>query len=118
MRPTLALRAFRPTLRMRSPVPVSSSSARTKPVCRNFCDAIDTDGSFWLVDRNKRRHTVSQRLRKLRRIPPELIPLGVVVGFAVFAAGYSSIRHFMVDGTIRLKRQGPKHSDSHGEESH
>ncbi|KAM0325442.1 hypothetical protein ACHAQA_007428 [Verticillium albo-atrum] len=62
------------------------------------------------------RHTISQRLRKLRKIPPELIPLGVVVGFAVFAAGYSSIRHFMVDGTIRLKRQGPKHSDGHGEE--
>ncbi|KAL9948148.1 hypothetical protein ACHAQF_003803 [Verticillium nonalfalfae] len=90
MRPTLALRAFRPTLRMRSPVPGEDQAG----------------------------HTVSQRLRKLRRIPPELIPLGVVVGFAVLAAGYSSIRHFMVDGTIRLKRQGPKHSDSHDEASH
>ncbi|KAH6656928.1 hypothetical protein BKA67DRAFT_655229 [Truncatella angustata] len=50
-------------------------------------------------------HTVSQRLRKLRKIPAELIPLGVVVGFAVFAAGYSSMRKFWVDKTMRLKRQ-------------
>jgi len=51
-------------------------------------------------------HTISQRLRKLRQIPPELIPLAVVVGFAVVAAGYSSVRHFMVDKNIRLYRQG------------
>ncbi|KAI1852685.1 hypothetical protein JX265_003174 [Neoarthrinium moseri] len=50
-------------------------------------------------------HTVSQRLRKLRKIPAELIPLGVVVGFAVFAAGYSSARKFWVDKTLRLQRQ-------------
>jgi len=50
-------------------------------------------------------HTVSQRLRRFRKIPPELIPLGVVVGFAILAAGYSSLRHFMHDKTIRLKRQ-------------
>lgn len=31
--------------------------------------------------------------------------LGVVVGFAVFAAGYSCMRHLMTDKTIRLKRQ-------------
>ncbi|KAF6792999.1 hypothetical protein CMUS01_09300 [Colletotrichum musicola] len=78
MRPTLAMRAFRPTMRMRSPVP-----------------AEDQVG-----------HTVSQRLRKLKSIPPELIPLGVVVGFALAAATYSVARHFMTDKTIRLKRQG------------
>ncbi|KAK9781058.1 hypothetical protein SCAR479_04879 [Seiridium cardinale] len=69
-------------------------------------------------------HTVSQRLRKLRKIPAELIPLGehaclhgqlqfnqltmyigVVVGFAVFAAGYSSTRKFFVDKNLRLQRQ-------------
>ncbi|KAI1753745.1 hypothetical protein F4782DRAFT_495519 [Xylaria castorea] len=52
-------------------------------------------------------HTISQRLRKLRSIPAELIPLGVVVGFAVFAAGYSSVRKFFVDKNLRLRRQGP-----------
>ncbi|KAF9877761.1 hypothetical protein CkaCkLH20_04896 [Colletotrichum karsti] len=77
MRPTLALRAFRPTMRMRTPVP-----------------AEDQVG-----------HTVSQRLRKLKQIPPELFPLGVVVGFALAAAAYSVGRHFMTDGTIRIKRQ-------------
>lgn len=53
-------------------------------------------------------HTISQRLRKLRQIPAELIPLGVVVGFAVFAAGYSSIRKFYVDKNLRLTRQNRK----------
>ncbi|KAL0940978.1 uncharacterized protein CTRU02_203741 [Colletotrichum truncatum] len=84
MRPTLGLRAFRPTMRMMSPVP-----------------AEDQVG-----------HTVSQRLRKLRQIPPELIPLGVVVGFALTAATYSIARHFMTDGTIRLKRQGKLAADA------
>ncbi|KAL2205323.1 hypothetical protein CC79DRAFT_1335847 [Sarocladium strictum] len=58
-------------------------------------------------------HTISQRLRKLRQIPPELIPLGVVVGFAVFAAGYSSIRKFVVDKNLRLARTGPAGREDH-----
>ncbi|KAK1761120.1 hypothetical protein QBC47DRAFT_369162 [Echria macrotheca] len=74
---TRSLQMFRPTARMMRPVPKEEQAA----------------------------HTVSQRLRRLRNIPPELIPLGVVVGFAVCAAVYSSMRHFMVDKTIRLKRQ-------------
>ncbi|GAW15770.1 hypothetical protein ANO14919_051900 [Xylariales sp. No.14919] len=53
-------------------------------------------------------HTISQRLRKLRQIPAELIPLGVVVAFAVFAAGYSSFRKFFVDKNLRLTRQNRK----------
>ncbi|KAK3387223.1 hypothetical protein B0H63DRAFT_521285 [Podospora didyma] len=79
-----ALQAFRPTIRMMRPVPKEEQSA----------------------------HTISQRLRRLKSIPPELIPLGVVVGFAVLAAGYSSIRHFFVDKTIRLKRQN-RAAESH-----
>ncbi|ROT43388.1 hypothetical protein SODALDRAFT_327588 [Sodiomyces alkalinus F11] len=51
-------------------------------------------------------HTVSQRLRKLKNIPPELIPLGLVVAFAVAAGTYSCVRHLTTDSTIRLKRQG------------
>ncbi|KAI0181928.1 hypothetical protein GGR52DRAFT_568138 [Hypoxylon sp. FL1284] len=61
-------------------------------------------------------HTVSQRLRKFRQIPPELIPLGVVVGFALFAAGYSSFRKFNVDKNLRLARQNRKDEPAeHGE---
>ncbi|KAL7624381.1 hypothetical protein AAE478_005945 [Parahypoxylon ruwenzoriense] len=69
-------------------------------------------------------HTVSQRLRKLRSIPAELIPLGVVVGFALFAAGYSSYRKFSVDKNLRLGRQNRKaepgeHTEGHeGHEGH
>ncbi|KAI0906667.1 hypothetical protein F4823DRAFT_565552 [Ustulina deusta] len=63
-------------------------------------------------------HTVSQRLRKLRKIPAELIPLGVVVVFAVFAAGYSSSRKFFVDKNLRLARQNRQdESAEHSEHS-
>ena len=41
-------------------------------------------------------------------------PIGVVVGFAVFAAGYSSLRHFVVDKNLRLARQN-RAADGHGE---
>ncbi|KAI0161346.1 hypothetical protein GGR57DRAFT_454436 [Xylariaceae sp. FL1272] len=57
-------------------------------------------------------HTVSQRLRKLKSIPAELWPLGIVVGFAVFAAGYSSARKFWVDKNLRLSRQNRKEDDT------
>ncbi|KAK0626089.1 hypothetical protein B0T14DRAFT_509127 [Immersiella caudata] len=86
---TRALQMFRPTARLMRPVPKEEQSA----------------------------HTVSQRLRRLRKIPPELIPLGVVVGFAICAAGYSSMRHFFVDKTIRLKRQN-RAADAHAAEEH
>ncbi|TVY13847.1 hypothetical protein LARI1_G006564 [Lachnellula arida] len=77
MQPTLALRMFRPTMRMMRPIPKEEHSA----------------------------HTISQRLRALKRIPPELIPLGVVVGVAVGAAFYSLGRKLVVDKTMRLNRQ-------------
>ncbi|KFA66633.1 hypothetical protein S40285_03039 [Stachybotrys chlorohalonatus IBT 40285] len=63
-------------------------------------------------------HTISQRLRKLKDIPVELVPLAFVVALACFAAGYALIRKLMVDKTIRLYRQGPgsRVADSgHGE---
>ncbi|ROV89235.1 hypothetical protein VMCG_09886 [Cytospora schulzeri] len=75
---TRAMRAaFQPTRRMMRPVPNEEQAA----------------------------HTVSQRLRRLKKIPAELWPLGVVVAFAVTAAGYSITRHLFTDKTIRLKRQ-------------
>ncbi|KAL8409406.1 hypothetical protein RB594_007728 [Gaeumannomyces avenae] len=99
MHPSQSLRMFQPTRRLMRPVPKEEQAA----------------------------HTVSQRLRRLKKIPPELFPLGVVVGFALLAAGYSSLRHFMTDRTIRLKRQNraadkhegahhSDHSDEHSEE--
>ncbi|TQS36691.1 hypothetical protein Golomagni_02851 [Golovinomyces magnicellulatus] len=48
---------------------------------------------------------ITHRLRQLRKIPPELIPLGVVVGIAVGFAGYSLAKKFWVDKTMRLSRQ-------------
>ncbi|PQE25413.1 hypothetical protein CJF30_00000099 [Rutstroemia sp. NJR-2017a BBW] len=80
MHPSTSLRMFQPTKRMLSPVPVSSSSA----------------------------HTISQRLRQWRKIPPELVPLGIVVGVAVGFAGYSLIRKLFVDKQMRLTRQNRK----------
>lgn len=85
MRPTTALRMFRQTPRMMRPVPKEDQAG----------------------------HTVSQRLRKLKQIPLELVPLAVVVGFAVVAAGYSSVRKFIVDKNLRLSRQGPSARADH-----
>ncbi|KAI9684947.1 MAG: hypothetical protein M1822_005596 [Bathelium mastoideum] len=51
-------------------------------------------------------HTISQRLRTLKKIPPELIPLGVVLAAAIAAAIYSMLRKFWVDKTLRLSRKG------------
>ncbi|PVH72371.1 hypothetical protein DL98DRAFT_433325 [Cadophora sp. DSE1049] len=53
-------------------------------------------------------HTISQRLRTLKKIPPELIPLGIVVGVAVGFAGYSMVRKLIVDKQMRLSRQNRK----------
>ncbi|KAK3343991.1 hypothetical protein B0T25DRAFT_572965 [Lasiosphaeria hispida] len=83
---TRSLRMFRPTARLMAPVPKEEQAA----------------------------HTVSQRLRRLRKIPAELWPLGIVVAFAVGAAAYSSLRHFLTDKTIRLKRQN-RAADNHTE---
>ncbi|KAF2214621.1 hypothetical protein CERZMDRAFT_90173 [Cercospora zeae-maydis SCOH1-5] len=51
-------------------------------------------------------HTISQRLRTLKKIPPELIPLGVVLAAAIFAAVYSMGRKLLTDKTLRLTRTG------------
>ncbi|KAH6891115.1 hypothetical protein B0T10DRAFT_484471 [Thelonectria olida] len=90
MRSTTALRMFRQTPRMLRPVPKEDQAG----------------------------HTVSQRLRKLKQIPPELYPLAVVVGFALGAATYSISRKFIVDKNLRLSRQGAAaRAGDHGSES-
>ncbi|PSN63705.1 hypothetical protein BS50DRAFT_576327 [Corynespora cassiicola Philippines] len=50
-------------------------------------------------------HTISQRLRQLKKIPAELIPLGVVLAVAVGAAIFSLGNKLVKDKTLRLKRQ-------------
>ncbi|KAK3075346.1 hypothetical protein LTR53_001415 [Teratosphaeriaceae sp. CCFEE 6253] len=71
-----ATRGFRVQGRMRMPMPKEEHSA----------------------------HTISQRIRSLKKIPPELIPIGVVLFAAVAAAVYSLLRKFWVDKTLRLHR--------------
>jgi len=53
-------------------------------------------------------HTVSQRLRTLKKIPPELIPLGIVLCVALGAAVYSSGKKLVTDKTLRLTRSNPE----------
>ncbi|KAJ5226021.1 hypothetical protein N7468_007246 [Penicillium chermesinum] len=53
-------------------------------------------------------HTISQRLRLIKKCPPELIPLGIVLAVALGAAGYSSVHKLMSDKTLRLYRNSPE----------
>ncbi|RDA94255.1 hypothetical protein CP533_0630 [Ophiocordyceps camponoti-saundersi (nom. inval.)] len=88
MRSTAALRMFRPTQR----IMFRQSPRVMRP----------------LPNEEQAGHTVSQRLRKLKGIPLELIPLAVVVGAAIFAAGYSIVRKLVTDRNLRLTRTGPR----------
>ncbi|TGZ82227.1 hypothetical protein EX30DRAFT_395089 [Ascodesmis nigricans] len=54
-------------------------------------------------------HTISQRLRMIKRVPPELIPLGVVMGAGVIMAAYSMGRKLYVDKQLRLSRSAREH---------
>ncbi|KAK6359467.1 hypothetical protein TWF696_000623 [Orbilia brochopaga] len=54
-------------------------------------------------------HTVTQRLRRLKDIPVELIPLGVVIGAALVAACYAMAHKLTSDKTLRLSRQNKEH---------
>ncbi|KAK5798416.1 hypothetical protein VI817_004706 [Penicillium citrinum] len=56
-------------------------------------------------------HTISQRLRQIKKCPPELIPLGVVLGVAVGAAIYASTKKLLTDKTLRLYRNSPESHD-------
>ncbi|KAM0805719.1 hypothetical protein BDR22DRAFT_798215 [Usnea florida] len=49
-------------------------------------------------------HTISQRLRTLKKIPPELMPLGVVLGVAIGFAVYSLGNKLVTDKTLRLHK--------------
>ena len=49
---------------------------------------------------------MTQRLRQLKKTPPELIPLGIVLVAALAGAAYSLINKLLTDKTLRLSRQG------------
>ncbi|KAK4540653.1 hypothetical protein LTR36_008984 [Oleoguttula mirabilis] len=85
LRAQQATRGFRTSSRTMMPMPKQEQSGSARPA-----------------------HTVSQRIRSLKKIPPELIPLGIVLAVAIGAAGYSLGRKLYVDGTLRLRRQGPE----------
>ncbi|KAK4095119.1 hypothetical protein Purlil1_815 [Purpureocillium lilacinum] len=114
-------REFQPTDVAATELTESTYRRRTRPVRDGKTSARGSSSSPKLAklfydDRGltiAKGHTVSQRLRKLKQIPAELIPLAVVVGFAVFAAGYSSVRKFFVDKNLRLSRQGPSGRAEH-----
>ncbi|KAI5796523.1 hypothetical protein EDC01DRAFT_651608 [Geopyxis carbonaria] len=54
-------------------------------------------------------NTLGSRLRQLKRVPPELIPVGMVVAVAVGLAGYSLTNSIFRDRTLRLSRQNRNH---------
>ncbi|EPS44974.1 hypothetical protein H072_937 [Dactylellina haptotyla CBS 200.50] len=54
-------------------------------------------------------HTISQRLRRIKEVPVELVPLAVVLGAALVAAGYAMVHKLTSDKTLRLSRQASKH---------
>ncbi|KAK6535291.1 hypothetical protein TWF694_001758 [Orbilia ellipsospora] len=54
-------------------------------------------------------HTITQRLRRIKDVPVELVPLGVVIGAALVAACYAMWNKLTTDKTLRLSRQAGKH---------
>ncbi|KAK6360385.1 hypothetical protein TWF730_006527 [Orbilia blumenaviensis] len=96
MRATQALRV-RPTAMLRMQQ-TRTVAMRQSPILRMAVPKEEQSG-----------HTVTQRLRRLKDIPIELIPLGVVIGAAIVAAGYSMANKLMTDKTLRLSRQATKH---------
>ncbi|RMZ28151.1 hypothetical protein D0859_07769 [Hortaea werneckii] len=100
-----ATRGFRTVGRQMRPMPLTPTCACLGKQWSS-CAEHNTDRPFFFF-LIRLAHTISQRLRQLKRIPPELIPLGVVLAAAVFAAGYSIVRKLFTDSTLRLYRQGP-----------
>ncbi|KIW26046.1 uncharacterized protein PV07_09175 [Cladophialophora immunda] len=69
----------------------------------------NTRTMFRTKEDDQSAHTITQRIRMLKRIPPELLPLGVVISFALFAACFAMARKLMTDRTLRLQRSSQKH---------
>ncbi|KEF57863.1 uncharacterized protein A1O9_05784 [Exophiala aquamarina CBS 119918] len=63
---------------------------------------------FRVKEEEQSAHTITQRLKTLKKIPPELLPLGVVIAFALFAATFAMGRKLFTDKTLRLHKNPPK----------
>ncbi|EGX48015.1 hypothetical protein AOL_s00081g342 [Orbilia oligospora ATCC 24927] len=96
MRATQALR-MRPTAMLRMQQ-TRTVAMRQSPILRMAVPKEEQSG-----------HTITQRLRRIKDVPVELIPLAVVIGAAIVAAGYSMVNKLMTDKTLRLSRQSSKH---------
>ncbi|KAK6345441.1 hypothetical protein TWF718_007357 [Orbilia javanica] len=96
MRATQALR-MRPTAMLRMQQ-TRTVAMRQSPILRMAVPKEEQAG-----------HTITQRLRRIKDVPIELIPLAAVMGVAIVAAGYSMINKLMTDKTLRLSRQANKH---------
>ncbi|KAF3177282.1 hypothetical protein TWF225_003066 [Orbilia oligospora] len=96
MRATQALR-MRPTAMLRMQQ-TRNVAMRQSPILRMAVPKEEQSG-----------HTITQRLRRIKDVPVELIPLAVVIGAAIAAAGYSMVNKLMTDKTLRLSRQAAKH---------
>ncbi|THW86443.1 hypothetical protein D6C90_10252 [Aureobasidium pullulans] len=90
----ISSRVFASALRAQAP---ALQAVKARPAARIFQQ---TRG---LKNTPKLREPVP-RIRTLRKIPPELIPIGVVLAVAIGFAGYSLIRKLFTDGTLRLYR--------------
>ncbi|KAF8460282.1 hypothetical protein BDZ91DRAFT_739485 [Kalaharituber pfeilii] len=65
------------------------------------------------TNERQRAFPISQKLRLLKNIPTELIPLAVVLACGVGAGIYSIGRKLIVDKQLRLSRQGPPSKEHH-----
>ncbi|KAK5045885.1 hypothetical protein LTR84_008671 [Exophiala bonariae] len=68
----------------------------------------NTRAMFRVKEEEQSAHTITQRIRSLKKIPPELLPLGVVIAFALFAATFAMGRKLFTDKTLRLHKNPPK----------
>ncbi|KAF3128004.1 hypothetical protein TWF703_009760 [Orbilia oligospora] len=111
MRATQALR-MRPTAMLRMQQ-TRNVAMRQSPILRMAVPKEEQSGTYSSFLPNtqfaKPRHTITQRLRRIKDVPVELIPLAVVIGAAIVAAGYSMVNKLMTDKTLRLSRQAAKH---------
>ncbi|KAI4817318.1 hypothetical protein E4T44_10522 [Aureobasidium sp. EXF-8845] len=90
----ISSRVFASALRAQAP---ALQAVKARPAARIF------QQSRGFKNTTKLREPIP-RLRTLKKIPPELIPIGVVLAVAITFAAYSLIRKLFTDGTLRLNR--------------
>ncbi|KAI4803575.1 hypothetical protein E4T44_10727 [Aureobasidium sp. EXF-8845] len=101
----ISSRVFTSALRVQAP---ALQAVKARPAARIFQQSRGFKNTTKLREpipkEEHSAHTISQRLRTLKKIPPELIPIGIVLAVAIGFAAYSLIRKLFTDGTLRLNR--------------